>query len=186
MGSPIENLNLTARFGWTESEFLDFSRQQVYEIPQPDPSGGGSGSSILQVLIDYTGNSVPNAPRFKVSGTADYTLDMGRYGSLIPRYDIAWTDDVFFDASEGRGDPSDARGRIYALPQGAIGQQAFFLHSVRLTYRSPNGNVEVAGWARNLTDEVYKVYAFNAQQVGFVGNFVGLPRTYGISMLLNW
>lgn len=180
--SPVENLNLTARFGWNESEFLDFSRQQVYEIPQPQPEG----STIVQVLIDYTGNSVPNAPEFKVSGTVDYTLDMGRYGSLIPRYDIAWTDDVFFDASEGRGDPRDARARLFDLPSGAIGQQAFFLHAVRLTYRSPTGNVEVAGWARNLTDEIYKVYAFNAQGIGFVGNFVGQPRTYGISLMLSW
>ena len=178
--SPIENLNLIGRFGWNESEFLDFTRQQVYAIPQP----GNNPPEALQINLVYTGNQLPNAPQFKVSGTADYTLELGRFGSLIPRYDVSWTDDVYFDPSEGRGDPG-ANGE-FLFPEFAIGQPSYVLHSVRLTWRSASGNLELAGWARNLTDEVYKVYGFNAQAIGFVGNFVGQPRTYGVSMLLSW
>ena len=178
--SPVENLNLIGRFGWNESEFLNFTRQQTYSVPQP----GTNPPQILTINLDYTGNQLPNAPKFKISATADYTLELGRYGSLIPRYDLSWTDDVYYDASEGTGDPNKVGGDVF--PEYTIGQPAYLLHGVRLTWRSPSGNLELAGWARNLTDEVYKVYAFNAQAIGFVGNFVGQPRTYGVSMMLNW
>ena len=178
--SPVENLNLVGRFGWNESEFLDFTRQQIYAIAQP----GNNPPEAISVNLNYTGNQLPNAPKFKISATADYTLELGRYGSLIPRYDLSWTDDVYFDASEGRGDPNTFGGNVF--PEFAIGQPAYLLHAARLTWRSPTGNIEVAGWGRNLSDEVYKVYAFNAQAIGFVGNFVGQPRTYGVSLLINW
>jgi outer membrane receptor protein involved in Fe transport len=100
---------------------------------------------------------------------------------LIPRYDFSWTDDVFFDPSEGFGAPNN-QGATF-LPEFAIGQKAYWLHNVRLSYRSPGSNIEVAGWVRNLTDEVYKTLAFDASvSAGLVGNFVGDPRTYGVSV----
>jgi outer membrane receptor protein involved in Fe transport len=47
--------------------------------------------------------------------------------------------------------------------------------------------IEVAGWIRNVTDEVYKTLAFDASQAAdLVGNFVGDPRTYGVSISFTW
>jgi hypothetical protein len=38
-----------------------------------------------------------------------------------------------------------------------------------------------------VTDEVYKTLAFNAAvAAGLVGNLVGDPRTYGVSLSLTW
>jgi iron complex outermembrane receptor protein len=172
---PIRRLLLAAHFSWLESEFLDFSNQvfRTIQSPQPPPV-------IVPVTIDYTGNRLPNTPEFKLSFSAEYTLDLGRFGSLVPRYDYTWTDDIFFDPSDGRGLPND-NGQVF-MPKYAIGQRHYGLHNVRIAYRSPMAAIEVAFYVRNLTDEVYKTLAFDASSAAnIVGNLVGDPRTYGVS-----
>jgi len=180
---PIEALLLTARFSWLESKFLDFTDSGVRSINL----GIDSDPPVIftDVPIEYTGNRLPNTPRYTLSGSVEYALDLGRYGSLIPRYDFSWTDDVFFDPSEGRGAPNVV-GDLF-LPDYAIGQKAYALHNVRLAYQTPQGNVEVAGWVRNVANEVYKTLAFDASTAaGLVGNLVGDPRTYGISVSVSF
>ena len=175
----LEGFRFISRFGWIESEFLDFT-QRIFRIRGLVP-----GNPLLPVDVEWTGNRLPNTPRFKWSTTLEYTLDMGRYGSLIPRYDGAWTDDSFFDASDGRGIP-DLDGNP-VLPEFAIGQEAYWLHNFRLAWRNAEGNIEVAGWVRNMTNEVYKTLAFDASEASsLVGNQVGQPRTYGLTVSLNW
>ncbi len=69
----------------------------------------------------------------------------------------------------------------------ARGQRAFWLHNGRLAYRTPAGNIEVAGWVRNFTDEVYKTFAFDASTFSSVLiNYVGEPRSWGVSLSVNW
>lgn len=180
---PVEALDLTLRFSWLESKFLDFTDSGVRAIDlglDADPP-----VIFTDVPIEYTGNRLPNTPRFTLSGSVQYALDMGRYGSLVPRYDFSWTDDIFFDPSEGRGAPNDV-GNIF-LPEYAIGQKAYMLHNLRLSYRTANQNLEVAGWVRNLTNEVYKTQAFDAStSAGLVGSLVGDPRTYGVSVSVSF
>jgi iron complex outermembrane receptor protein len=180
----FDQLVLTGRLGWLETQFLDFSNE-VYRLKLvPGPSGLPSGVT-LPVLIDYSGNQLINSPRLKGSLAAEWTFDLGRWGAVIPRYDFAWTDDVFFDPSEGRGSPD--RFGDYPLPEYTSGQSAFWLHNARLAYRTPEGNVEIAGWVRNFTDEVYKTFSFDASTFSnVVINFVGEPRTWGISVSINW
>ena len=73
------------------------------------------------------------------------------------------------------------------MPRNAIGQDALLLQNVRLTYQAPSGNLEVAGWVRNLTNEVYKTLSFDSSGgPGFVGNLVGDPRTYGVSLKVSF
>ncbi|MGH7818353.1 MAG: TonB-dependent receptor domain-containing protein, partial [Candidatus Binatia bacterium] len=172
---PIEGLELSGTFGWLHGEYLDFQSAIERQV----------GSQILRIPIDFSGKALQNSPRYKVSATAEWTLDLGpRWGSLAPRYDMNWSDDVFFDASEGRG-TVEFKGFQEQLPEYAIGQKALFLHHVRLAYRTPTGNVEVAGFVRNLTDEVYKNFAFDAASFsGVVINFVGEPRTYGVELTI--
>jgi outer membrane receptor protein involved in Fe transport len=169
----LDGLVLGTRFGWLESRFLDFQNivdRRTANSPVPVP-----------VTLDFTGNRLPNAPQYKVSGTAEWTFDLGRYGTLIPRYEFAWTDDVAFDANNGQGS-LNASGQS-SLPDLAIGQPAFWLHNLRLAYRMPTGNVEFAVWARNLGNAVYKTYAFDASEfTGLVINFVGPPRTIGFDV----
>ena len=75
----------------------------------------------------------------------------------------------------------------FFMPQGTIAQNPLWLHNVRLSYKNVGGNLEVAGWVRNLSDETYKTLAFDASGgPGLVGNLVGDPRTYGLSVTVSY
>jgi outer membrane receptor protein involved in Fe transport len=131
-------------------------------------------------VTDYNGNPLPNAPRFKVSGTLSYEFEISKIGTITPRYDVTWSDDVFFDPSAGRGAP-DVNGETF-LPANTIGQEALFLHNFVLSYAVEGEGIEISGWVRNMTNETYKTLAFDASAgPGLIGNLVGDPRTYGFS-----
>jgi outer membrane receptor protein involved in Fe transport len=175
----LSGLRLTANFGWLHGEYIDFTTFRRFSVPtNPNP---------FSVALDYSGKFLQNAPEYKVSGTVEWTFDLERFGYLIPRYDVNWSDDVFFDTNEGRGslDPSDPRKA--ALPKFAIGQEAYFLHNIRLAYRAPSGNVELAAWVRNVEDKVYKTYAFDVSRfTNLTINYPGEPRTIGLDFIFTF
>ena len=172
----MEGLRVSGNFGWLHGEFIDFTTTRVFAL---------GGAPVVPIQVNYAGQPLQNAPKYKASGTAEWTFDLGRWGYIIPRYDLNWTDDVAFDPNDGHGS-IDATGRP-ALPDYAIGQKAYFLHNVRLAYRTPTQNVELAGWIRNVEDEVYKNYAFDASRfTGITINFPGDPRTFGVDVVVTF
>ncbi len=174
--SLLSGLRFSGNFSWLHGEYIDFASERRLTT---GPLG------ISTVPIDYSGQSLQNAPEYKASATAEWTFDIGRFGYIIPRYDVNWSDDVFFDPNEGRGSVDPTGGPT--LPEYGIGQKQYFLHNVRLAYRTPTGNVELAGWIRNVEDQVYKNFAFDAS--GFtrvVINFAGEPRTYGFDVSVTF
>jgi iron complex outermembrane receptor protein len=173
----FSNLNTTLRFGWLESEFLDFTGQETAVTTQGRP---------FPIVVDFSGNPLINAPKFKLSGALDWAFDLGRFGIITPRYDFSWTDDVAFDPTGGQGSVSPATGEPNK-PDFAVGQPAFWLHNVRLGWRSSDGRLGLAAWCRNVADERYKTYAFDTSRFAkVVINFVGLPRTCGGDISLTW
>lgn len=166
----FEGLVLEARGGWLESKALDFTRVRRNNF----------GVIAVTEVIDFSGNRLPNTPRFKASGAAWIPLELGRWGTLTPRYDVSYTADVFFDPSQGVGTGS------LALPKYGIGQKAYVLHHLRLSYRLPGDQIEVSGWVRNLADERYKRYAAHVKAQQSLLNWIGDPRTYGFSIGFDW
>jgi iron complex outermembrane receptor protein len=164
------------RAGWLESQFLDFVQIQQIVIPPQE-----TATRELQ----NTGNRLLNSPQFKVSLTAEQTLPLGRFGSFTLRYDGVWTDTTYYDATEGRGIPNS--DGVLFLPDDTIAQPAFWQHNLRLSYRLPGGQVEIAGWVRNIADEAYKTFAFDGSTFRRTTiYFVGDPRTFGGSLVVNF
>jgi outer membrane receptor protein involved in Fe transport len=177
----IEGLDLTVRFGWLESEFLEFTNT-VFRTGE-----GVNSLGVFPVALNYGGNRLINSPEFKVSGTVLWPFDLGEWGTITPRYDVVWSDDIFFDPTEGRGVAINTNTGDPFLPKHALGQRAFWLHNIRLSYRTPIENIEISGWVRNLLDERYKTFAFDAS--GFANeviNFVGDPRSAGVDVSITW
>ena len=170
---PWDGLIAEIRFSWLESRFLDFTDAVARRE-------GENANVIRRVVTDFNGNPLPNAPRFKVSGNISYPFLLPMGLTMTPRYEFTWSDDVFFDPSGGRGSP-DVTGAIF-MPNNTIGQEALLLQNIRVTFATESGAIEVSGWVRNLTNEVYKQLAFDASAgPALVGNLVGDPRTYGFS-----
>jgi len=171
----VEGLEFDVRFGWLDSEFLDFQTETLIPL--------ASGNGVIEVTNDFTGNTLLNSPEFSVSGGFRWAFELGRLGTLTPRYDFSWTDEVFFDPTEGRGTPRGGE----RLPKGTLGQAALLTHNVRLSYSPRSGGIELSGWCRNVTDERSKTYAFDASRFrSVVINFVGDPRSCGADVAFTW
>jgi len=177
---PWSGAFVNVRFGWLETEFIEFVQLQQ-EIVNPP----GQFQVTVNRELQNSGNQLLNSPRFKVSITAEQTLQLGRWGSLTPRYDGVWTDTTYYDATEGRGIPN-AAGEEF-LPPDTIAQRPFWLHNFRLSWRPPIGQIEVAGWVRNITNKAYKTFAFDGSTFNNTSiYFVGDPRTYGASVAITF
>ncbi len=180
-GAEIEGLlrpwaggYVNVRFGWLETQFLDFLITQQTRVQVP-----GAGQVVIERELQNSGNPLLNSPRYKVSITAEQAIPLGKYGYLIPRYDGAWTATTYYDASQGRGIPN-RNNNIQYLPKDTIAQRAYWIHTLRLGYRTPDGRLEVAGWVRNLQNRSYKTFAFDGSTFfATTIYFVGDPRTYG-------
>ena len=117
--------------------------------------------------------------------TLQQAFPIGRFGAIVARWDGAWKDTTYFDSSEGRGLPNGDGDLI--LPKDTIGQRAFWLHNVRLSYWTPDESIEVAAWVRNVADETAK--AFSADLTTFQKttlHFVNQPRTFGVSTSIKF
>ena len=72
-------------------------------------------------------------------------------------------------------------------PDFAVGQPAYWLHNIRLGWQTADGRAGVAAWCRNVMDERYKNYAFDASRFeGVVINFLGDPRSCGAELSFSW
>ena len=135
-----------------------------------------------QLNEDFSGNRLQNSPKYSLSLSATYEFNFARFGKLKPGYFSSWTDEVHFDRSEGRGLVNDSNQTF--LPENTIGQRAFWIHNVRLEWSTQEDRAQIATWVRNVTNKVYKVFAFETGQ--FAGILLGDPRTYGADMTLTW
>jgi len=172
----IEGLRMVLRGGWLEAEFVEFTvtEQRLFD------------TGTFAIPIDYSGNSLLNSPELQFSGIVTWPVVLDRFGTFTPQYDFSWTDDVPFDPNNGKGEPTaDGRDRF---PAYALGNRAYMLHNVRLTWAPPGDpGVEVSGWCRNLTDQRYKTFAvdlstFSGQQLVYVAD----PRVCGADVRFTW
>src|SRR5262245_31615291 len=159
---PLPGLSIQAGFGFLAGHFVGFSVEKAVAQPR------GQGTLTT---FDYDGNPLISAPRYSVSAIVDYEIPLGRIGSLIPGYDVSW------------------RSKVYLDPQqlGLISQPAYWLHNARLTYRTPDARIEVAGWVENFTNQYYRDDVFDlTRQYREVLEVWGDPRTYGLTVTYTW
>jgi iron complex outermembrane receptor protein len=170
---------VNVNFGWLETQFLDFTLLQQLTVNCP------TGSCIINRELQNSGHPLLNSPRFKVAITAEQAIPFWHWGYLIPRYDGAWSDDTYYDATKGRGIPN-TDGVPYA-PKLAFAQRAHWIHNAQLAYRTPDGRLELAGWVRNLENSAYKTFAFDGSTFQSTSiYFVGDPRTYGATLTVTF
>lgn len=172
----IEGLTVNFRGGWLETEFLEFTNVEAREL-------AGFQSSVV---IDNTGNPLISAPNLQLSLTVSWPLQLDRIGRITPQYDLSWTDDVPFDPNRGRGQINGRGESLYSPYQ--IGNRAYALHNVRLTYEPPGeAGIRVSGWCRNVDDQRYT--DFSVDLTNFAGqqlHYVGEPRTCGADVRFSW
>jgi outer membrane receptor protein involved in Fe transport len=172
----IEGLRLNFRGGWLDTEFLEFTNVEARTL-------AGFQSSVV---IDNTGNPLISAPSLQASLTVTWPIQTDRIGRITPQYDLSWSDDVPFDPNRGRGQVTGRGASLY--PPFQIGNRAYTIHNVRLTYEPPGeSGMRISGWCRNVTDERYT--DFSVDLTNFAGlqlHYVADPRTCGADVRFFW
>ncbi len=156
---PIPPLLIQGNFGWLDSKFKHFLVAKTIR--------GGSVSR----LFDYGGNPLVSAPTFSWAGIFEYEIPLLGWGALIPHWDFNYRSKVYLDPQ--KLDP--------------ISQDGYWLHNARLSYRTPDERIELSFWISNLFDEEYKVDVFDlSRTASTILEVWGVPRTYGVTLSLEW
>ena len=152
----LEALQVFMSLGWLQGTYNDF------EAVRPD-----TGSPGNLVFDDFSGNQLINAPDLSFVGYAQWPLELNASGTVTPRIDWSYKDQVFFS-------PENTE---------IVGQEPLWLLNLRLGYTTPGGNVNVAAWVRNLTDVAYRADAIDLSNLrSAILYAMGDPRTYGVTL----
>lgn len=121
-----------------------------------------------EVQADYEGNEMANAPELTLFGLLRYQLpteELG-FGSYLMA-DTSYRSDIFFSVNN----------------RGQNSQDGFWLLNARVGFQSPDERWDFALWGRNLTDELYVNSSYDNYGGIFPSqNFLGDPRTYGVTL----
>jgi iron complex outermembrane receptor protein len=175
---PSNRLNLYVNGAYTDHEYVRFTNAPC----PPELSGGGSGVAIgapgvpggnSPAACDISGQWLPGISNwaFSFGGEANQPARIfGKDGEVY----------LGIDASHRSKFSSNASRSIYTDIDG------YTLANLRLGYRTDDG-LNIFGWVRNAFDERYfDVLATTPGNTGLIAGNVGDPRTYGVTIGLNF
>ncbi len=147
---------------------------EITARPTPNLNIGFTGGWISSELTNVDaaaanagfveGTKLSKTPELTFTLSGAYTFELANESELTVRADYAWTDDFFHQRNE---DPLSL-------------QESYGLLNTRVTWTNGKGNVELAGFVTNLTDEQF----FNTILVGSTRIATGYPargRQWGVS-----
>ena len=121
---------------------------------------------------DNTGNKLANSPDLMFNALGRYELPIGAGGwRASVTADGIYRDDIYFSLGNN----------------GQNSQEAFWLWNARIDVISPDERWDLSIWGKNLADEFYITQSYdNTGGIFPSQNFLGMPRTYGISLKYNF
>jgi iron complex outermembrane receptor protein len=142
---PIQPLTISAQLGFLDTRLDNYVADRAPGTP------------------DYSGNQLPNSPRFSMSGLIDYKVPLPR-GGLDFQFTASYKSHQFFDTTN---DPY-------------ITQGGYWIENARVGYTLPNPKWEVAAFVRNLANAHYFLDKFDlTSPFGFIQGITGTPRFVG-------
>ncbi len=160
---PFPELQLSANASYLDATFGRFNDCIVPEI---------RNANLDAIPQDCTGNRLTRAPRYTLSLSARYDLDLGWAGTLTPRVQFYASDSIFYRPINF---PSDK-------------QDAYTKTDVRLAWRSRDDRISVEGFVENVFDEdVIQTQVTGTGAIGFpLQTLLDEPRTAGIRVGLKF
>jgi iron complex outermembrane recepter protein len=163
-GQALIRENASAKVRGAELELL--------AVPIDPLTFGLNYSYLNNEFTDPTrdGKVMPRSPKNKVNLYGSYAFELGRELSLVARAD--WTkQSKFFHEPDNR--PSEI-------------QDAYDLLDVSLDLTHASKSWTLSFWGKNVTDTLYTLSQVSVPAIG--QNYVtyGAPRTYGVSLMLDF
>ncbi len=161
---------------------------------QMRPFGGLSIDGSLSYLdFKYTNTNfantgipltavAPYSPKWKWSVGAQYTFDVGHFGTLTPRVDATYQSSVFTDANNSPAGIDPAK--VVTLPNANTNLiSGYTVLNGRVTWRNPKDDLQVSMEVTNLTNKLYyQTQFFSPFAVGNVGGQPGMPREWLVTV----
>ena len=178
--APIDHLNILLTYAYLDAHIskaccVSDPNDPTATQPGARPAGPSNQGAVDSFTgqpargQDLRGNPLPLSPKNKIALNANYTFDLGKYGTLIGSASYIWRDQQY----------SQIFQRAYNLTPST--DQV----DLRLTYKEPNNRFEVIGYARNVTNNVnYETLSGTRYSTGVVyqNYIVQDPRTYGVQL----
>ncbi len=159
MPSPIVMFN--ASFSNNDYEFQEFKDNDLLNAV--------AGNFIPE---DRTDETFPAAPETSASVGAQLMIPTD-FGLIIPRIDVSYKSEIFFGLDEGSYN-------LYER-EGIGGSDAYALIDARLSWQNNDGDMTVAAFVKNVTDERYVIgTASVADSVSTFNQTYGDPRRFGV------
>jgi iron complex outermembrane receptor protein len=135
-----------------------------FKYTRIDPAAGGP----LRPNNPQFGDYPPYTPKWKWSFGAQHEFQLGDTGSITPRFDAAFQDDIYTNATN--------------RPSNLI--KAYTIANARLTWANAAKDLEVAGEVTNLFDKYYYLTNFDLTIVGagVASAQPGRPREWAVSV----
>ncbi|MEA1647516.1 TonB-dependent receptor [Nitrospirillum sp. BR 11164] len=115
-----------------------------------------------------TGNRLPSAPRWTLSGLVSYDQPLDGAGgkdagTLNASINVSYRSLVYFDSHN----------------LSRLSQSGYWLTDARLGWTAPNGTISLGLWVRNLFDQTYIMDINNLDSFGLDSISMGSPRRFG-------
>lgn len=147
------DLQLTGNLSLLDAKYTSFPNGPIFTV---NPMGGN-----IQSAGDLSGNRMIRSPEWTLNIGASYSVPLGS-GSL------QLSGNYYHSAS------------FFWEPDESVRQSAYDLINAQIAYAfGPDERFRVRAWGRNLTDQVYYIYAV-ANTLGRSGS-AAQPRTYGLA-----
>ncbi len=125
--------------------------------------------NFISVGNDFSGNTLPSAPKASINGTAHYSHDVG-IGDFVGQVDFTYRSKVFFDTANT--DRLSDKSRLFVNGQ--------------LGLKLGGGAYELGVYGRNIFNVTNIVDITPIPGLGFDVFSVGQPRTYGLYLRLKY
>ncbi len=142
-------------YGYLDAEFDEYSALNPATNMQED---------ISEVT------TMPRAPENTLNFGLQYDFDPMSFGALSARVDATYSDEFTFHPFQNQFDRAESRTIVNAR---------LSLKDISLGER---GDLRLAAWVKNATDEEYREWGIDFGSLGFAGNTYGRPRTYGLDL----
>ena len=147
--TPVDNFNIAANAAWLDATYAEFI---------------GAGGN------DLSGNRLNRSPEWQLSLMAQYTFPIGDIGTLTPRVEWQYVDEMFHDENNTQ-------------PQGS---ESFDIVNVKLRFESNDSRWGVELFAKNADNTQYRAHSFQGILPTILPSQYSDPRIFGGKVFFNF
>ncbi|MCY1525914.1 TonB-dependent siderophore receptor [compost metagenome] len=128
--------------------------------------------TVGPTTLDASGNEFYRTPETSFRLDTDYRIRLGDVGQLLIGTDWSYRSHIYHNATV-QDDPVQETG-------------SYWNGNARVSYFTPDNQLQVTGFVKNLTDQSNKVLSQIVNQRGVYPTGYVSPRTYGLQLTYNF